>query len=116
MFRQNCCPRNCRKDGCNSSHNTLLRGAEKIFPANPSNDNIDNSKTNTGTSRPSTGQQQPSKTVTLSSVTENKELLPVTEMTVTNSSGSSTTALVLFDSNCSKSWVSHSPAARLGLQ
>ena len=109
--------RKCRKDGCNSSHNTLLHGAERVFPAKPStNNNIDTSKSNAGTSRPSTGQQQPSKTTTLSSVTDVKILLQVTKLKLTNSSGTSTTALVLCDTACSNSWVSDSLAARLGLQ
>ena len=117
MFRQCPSPRKCRKDGCNSSHNTLLHGAERVFPAKPStNKNIDTSKSNAGTSRPSTGQQQPSKTTTLSSVTDVKGLLQVTELKLTNSSGTSTTALVLCDTACSNSWVSDSLAARLGLQ
>ena len=117
MFRQCPSPRKCRKDGCNSSHNTLLHGAERVFPAKPStNNNIDTSKSNAGTSRPSTGQLQPSKTTTLSSVTDVKGLLQVTELKVTNSSGTSTTALVLCDTACSNSWVSDSLAARLGLQ
>ena len=98
-------------------HNTLLHGAESVFSANTStNNNINTSKSNTGTSRPSTGQQQPSKTTTLSSVTDVKGLLQVTELKLTNSSGTSTTALVLCDTACSNSWVSDSLAARLGLQ
>ena len=117
MFRQCPSPRKCGKDGCNSSHNTLLHGAESVFPAKPStNNNIDTSKSNAGTSRPSTGQQQPSKTTTLSSVTDVKGLLQVTELKLTNSSGTSTTALALCDTACSNSWVSDSLAARLGLQ
>ena len=117
MFRK--CPnhRKCRNDGCNSSYNTLLHGAERVFPAKPStNNNINTSKSNTDTSRPSTGQQQPSKTTSLSSVTDFKGLLHVTELKLTNSSGTNTTALVLCDTACSNSWVSDSLAARLGLQ
>ena len=117
MFRQCPSPHKCRKDGCNSSHSTLLHGAEKVFPAKPStNNNINISKSNTGTSRPSTGLQQPSKTTTLSYVTDVKGLLQVTELKLTNSSGTSTTALALCDTACSNSWVSDSLAARLGLQ
>ena len=117
MFRQCPSPRKCRKDGCNSSHNTLLHGVERICPAKPSTNNIiDTLKSNAGTSRPSTGQQQPSKTTTLSSVTDVKGLLQVTELKLTNSSGTSTTALVLCDTACKNSWVSDSLAARLGLQ
>ena len=117
MFRQCPSPRKCKKDGCNSSHNTLLHGAERVFPAKPStNKNIDTSKSNAGTSKPSTGQQQPSKTTTLSSVTDVKGFLQVTELKLANSSGTSTTALVLCDTACIYSWVSDSLAARLGLQ
>ena len=91
MFRQCPSPRKCREDGCNSSHNTLLHGAERVFPAKPStNNNIDTSKSNAGTSRPSNGQQQPSKTTTLSSVTDVKGLLQIKELKLTNSSGTST--------------------------
>ena len=96
MFTQCKSPRKGRKDGCNSSHNTLLQGAERVFPAEPStNYNINTLKSNAGTSRPSTGQQQPSKTTTLYSVMDVKGLLQVTELKLTNSSGTSTTALVL---------------------
>ena len=118
MFRQ--CPssRKCRKDCRNSSHNTLLQGTERVFPAKPStNNNINTSKSNAGTGKPSTGQQQPSKTTTLTSVMDVKGLLQVTELKITNSSGTSTTALVLCDTAaCSNSWVSDSLATRLGLQ
>ena len=38
-LRQCKCPSKCRKDGCNSSHNTLLHGAERVFPAKPSTNN-----------------------------------------------------------------------------
>ena len=117
MFRQCPSPRKRRKDGCNSSHNTLLHGAERVFPAKPStNNNIDISKSNAGTGRLSTGLQQLRKTTTLSSVTDVKDLLQVTELKLTNSSDTSTTALVLCDTACSNSWVSDSLAARLGLQ
>ena len=116
MVRQRPSPRKCRKDGCNSSHNTLLHGAEKVFPLKPSNNNINNSKSNAGTGRPTIGQQQPSKTTTLSSVTDIKGLLQVTELKLTNSSGTSTTALVLCETACSNSWISDSLAARLGFQ
>ena len=44
-----------------------------------------------------------------------KGLLQVTELKLTNSSCTSTTALVLSDTACSNSWVSDSLAARLGL-
>ena len=117
MFRHRKSPRKCRKECCNSSHNSLLHGAERVFPAEPStNNNINSSKSNADTSRPATGQQQRSKTTTLSSVTDVKGLLQVTELKLTNSFGTNTTALVLFNTACSNSWVSNSLADRLGLQ
>ena len=117
MFRQCKSPRKCRKDGCNSSHNTLLHGAERFFPVKPStNNNINTSKSNADTGRSFTGQQQPSRTTTLSSVTDVKGLLQVRELNLTNSSGNNTTAFFLCDTVCSNSWVSYSLAARLGLQ
>ena len=69
-------PFKCRKDGCDSSHNTLLHGAGTIVPAKaPTNANIKNSNSNAGSSRSTIGQQQPSKTTTLSFVTENELFL-----------------------------------------
>ena len=115
-FRHCPIPPKSEKDGCNSSYNTLVHGAEKILPAKPSNNIINNSKSKAGTSRPITGQKQLSKTTSLSSVTGVKGLLQVTELKNTKSFGTSTTVLVLCDTACSYSWVSNSLAARLGLQ
>ena len=72
MFRQCKNHRKSRKDGCSSTHNTLLQGAERVFPAIPltNNNNNKTSKSIGGTNMPSTGQQQPSKTIT--SVTMSK--------------------------------------------
>ena len=117
IFRQCKSPRNCIKDGCNSSHNTLLHGTENVFPAKLSTNNkINFSKSHAGNNRPSTGQQQPIKTTTLSSVTDVKGLIQVKELKLTNSSGTSSMALILCDTACSNSWVSDSLADRLGLQ
>ena len=116
-FRQ--CPntRNCRKDGCNSSHNTLLHGAERVYPSkSPSNNNNNNSNSNAGANqRKLSSVQLSSKTTTLSSVSNVKGLLQVTELQLKSSSGKDTTALVLCDSACSNSWVSNDLANRLGL-
>ena len=73
-------------------------------------------KSNADTSRPTTCQQQPSRTIILSSVTDVKGLLQVTELNLTNSFGKNTTVLVLCDTACNNSWVSDSLAARLSLQ
>ena len=93
---------------------TELKG---FFPVKPStNNNMSTSKLNAGTSKPYSGQQQPSKTTTWSSVMDVKGLLQVTELKLTNTSGTSTTALVLCDTACSNSWMSNSPTAGLALQ
>ena len=94
-------------------HNPLLHGAEGVFPAKPStNNNINNSKHDSGISRPPTGQQQPSETSTLSSVADVKGLLQFTESKLTNGSSTNTTAFFLCDTACSNSWVSDSLADR----
>ena len=44
MFRKCPNPRKCGKDGCKSSHNTLLHGAERVYPSkSPSNNHNSNS-------------------------------------------------------------------------
>ena len=43
MFRQCPNPRKCRKNGCNSSHNTLLHGAERVYPSKSHSNNNSNS-------------------------------------------------------------------------
>ena len=115
MFRQCPNPRKCRKDGCNSSHNTLLHGAERVYPSkSPSNNNNSNSNAGANQSKLSSVQSS-SKTTTLSSVSNVRGLLQVTELQLKSSSGKVTTALVLCDTACSNSWVSNDLANRLGL-
>ena len=114
MFRQCPNPRKCRKEGCNSSHITLLHGAEKVYPSkSPSNNN---SNSNAGANQSTLSSvQSSSKTTTLSSVSNVKDLLQVTELQLKCSSGKDTTALVLCDTACGNSWVSNDLANRLGL-
>ena len=115
-FRQCPQPRKCRAEGCNSSHNSLLHGADRIFPKKQStNPNNIQSSGNTGQSKATTSQQPSNKTTTMSSVTDVKGLLQVTELQLVNSSGLDTKALVLCDTACSNSWVAGSLADRLGL-
>ena len=74
-------PRKCRAEGCNSSHNTLLQGADMVFPARQStNPIIIQSSGNTGQSKATTSQQPSNRTTTLSSVTYVKGLVQVTEV------------------------------------
>ena len=115
MFRQCLNYRKCRKDGCNSSHKTLLHGADRVYPSkSPSNNNNSNSNVGANQSKLSSVQSS-SKTTTLSSVSNVKGLLQVTELQLKSSSGKDTTALVLCDTACSNSWVSNDLANRLGL-
>ena len=113
MFRQCTNPRKCRKDGCNSSHNTLLHRAERVYPSKSPSSNNSNSNAGANQSKLSSVQSL-SKTTTLSSVSNVKGLLQVTEIQLTSSSGKDTTALVLCDTACSNSWVSNDLANRLG--
>ena len=110
-FRQCPQPRKCQAEGCNSSHNTLLHGADRVFPTKQSkNPNTIQSSVNIGQSKATTSQQQSNKTTTMSSVTDVKMLLQLV-----NSSGLDTKALVLCDTAWSNSWVAGSLADRLGL-
>ena len=101
---------------CNSSHNTLLHGADRVLPTKQStNSNTIQPSANIGQSKATSSQLQSNKTTTMSSVTDVKGLLQVTELQLANSSGLDTKALVLWDTACSISWVAGSLADRLGL-
>ena len=115
MFRQHPDPRKCRKDGCNSSHNSLLIGVERVCQFKSPSINI-NGNNNAGASHgtPFSGPAS-IKTTTMSSVSYSKDLLQVTELQFGSSSGKDTTALVLCNTACSISWVSNSLAKRVGL-
>ena len=115
-FRQCPQPRKSRAKGCNSSHNTLLLGADSVFPAKKStNPNNIQSSGNTGQSKATTSQQPFNKTTTMSSVTDVKGLLQVTELQLVSSSALDTRALDLCDTACSYFWVAGSLVYRLGL-
>ena len=114
-FRQCPQPRRCQAEGCNSSHNTLLHGAERVFPTKQSiNPNTIQPSNYTGQSKATTTQQPSYMTRTMSSVTDVKGLLQVTELQLFNYSGLDTKALVLCFTTCSTSWVAVSLADRLG--
>ena len=113
MFRQCPNPRKCMKDGCNSSQNTLLHGAERVYPSKSPSTN--NSNLNAGANQSKLSSvQSSSTTTTLSSLSNVKGLLQVTELQLTSSAGKDTTALGLCDTACSNSWVSNDLANRLG--
>ena len=115
-FRQCPQPRKCQAEVCNSSHNTLLHGADRVFPAKQStNPNFTQSSGNICQSKATTSQQPSNKTTTMSSLTDVKGLLQIKELHLVNSSGLDTKALILCDNACSNSWVAGSLEDRLGL-
>ena len=94
-FRQCLQPRKCRAEGCKSSHNTLLHGADKVFPTKQStNSNSNRPSGNIGQRKATSSQLQPNKTTAMSSVTNIRGLLQVTELQLVKSSGLDTKALV----------------------
>ena len=112
------CPqtRKCPAEVRNNSHNTTLHGADRVFPTKQStNSNTIQLFGNRGQGKATVSQQPSNKNTTISSVTDVKGLLQVTEMQLVNSSGVDTKALVLCDTACSNSWVAGSLADRLGL-
>ena len=102
MFRQ--CPnlRSYRKNGCNSFHNALLRGAERIYPSKSPSTNNNNSNAGANQGKFSSDQST-SKTTTLSSVSNVKVLFKETKLQLTSLSGRETMALVVCDNACSYS-------------
>ena len=83
MFRQCPNPRKCRKDRRNSSHNTLFHGAERVYPSKSPLTNNSNSKAVANQSKFSSVQSS-SKTTTLSSLSNVKGRLQVTELQLTS--------------------------------
>ena len=87
-FRQCPQPRKCRAEGCNRSHSTLLHGTDRVFPRKQSTkSNTIQPLGNKGQSKATTSQQSSNRTTTMSSVTDVKVLLQVTELQLVNSSG-----------------------------
>ena len=112
-FRQCPQPRKSTKDGCGSSHNTYLHGADRIFAKK--NTNLNKEKTETscciGTSRKNERSDESSG---MPSVADVKGLLQVTEVEL-HSNGKSEKVLALCDSACSHSWISANPATKLNV-
>ena len=112
-FRQCPQPRKCTKDGCESSHNTFLHGAERIFTKNA----VSSSKVKPETSGcigTSINSEKPEESSGMPSVTDVKGLLQVTEVEL-QSHGKSEKVLALCDSACSHSWISANLAKKLNV-
>ena len=107
-FRQYPQPRNCAKDGCSSSHNTLLHGSDRIFPQKSSGDAKSSQNKTTKVSQ----RQTDSESSSMPSITDVKGLLQITEVELTSPS-SSAKILALCDSACSHSWISRKLADKL---
>ena len=111
-FRECPQPRKYTKEGCSSSNNILLHGSERIFPQKASGaENKDNKVTtsrSTKVSQKSTG----SKSSGMTSVSDVKGLLQITEVEL-ESPSCSKKVLVLCDSACSHSWISKRLADKL---
>ena len=67
MFRLCPNPRKCRKDGCNSSCNTLLHWAKRIYPSKSPSTNINNNHNAGARQNNPSNEQSSSKTTTSSS-------------------------------------------------
>ena len=112
-FRQCPQPRKCTKEGCESTHNTFLHGADRIFrnknqvtkPRNPE------SSTCVGATKIN---EQLETSSSLPSVTDVKCLLQITEVEL--HTATSEQVLALCDSACSHSWISARLADRLKVQ
>ena len=121
MFRK--CPkaRKCTNSGCESTHNVLLHGAEKVFSVRPANkessisNNTSHSNSNK-TAPPNRNKPQTSSSIVAGSPSYKKltGLLPVLRLEI-SSHTDVTTALVMCDSCCTHSWVSADLAQRLNL-
>ena len=112
-FRQCPQPHKCTKDGCESSHNTFLHGAERIFTKNA----VSSSKVKPETSGcigTSINSEKPEESSGMPSVTDVKGLLQVTEVEL-QSHGKSEKVLALCDSACSHSWISRNLAKKLNV-
>ena len=107
-------PRKCTRDGCGSTHNTFLHGAERIFPRKPEPGKDSNGETtscSTATGNPKKNEV----TSCLPSVSDVKGLLQIAEVEL-QTSEKSERILVLCDSACSHSWISSELASKLDVR
>ena len=116
------CPnqRKCNREGCRSTHNILLHGAERIFPASGQNKSADasqpkvNSTKTSKTAVDNASTHGTSSTSGLTSITDVKGLLQVLEVALEGQSQKC--SRVLCDKACSHSWISGELAKRLHLR
>ena len=111
-FRQRSRAKNCPKPECDSTHNVLLHGAEKIFPRKE-NSNFSN-KAGTNKSKENTKTADLAAVSDVHDIESSKGLLPIATIGV-SSDVTSLLTLVLCDSVSTHSLVSSSLVNRLGL-
>ena len=112
-FRQCPQPRKCNKDGCNSSHNTLLHGAERVFQ--PRTTPKPSTNQATGSRSPKITVNKAGESSGVCSVSDVKGLLQITEVEV-HTPTTSVKVLALCDSACSHSWISEDLATKLNVK
>ena len=111
-FRQYSRAKKCPNLDCDSTHNVLLHGAEKIFPRKE-NSNVSN-KAGTNKSKENTNLSTHAAVSDVHGIESSKGLLPIATLGV-SSDVTSLLALFLCDSASTHSWVSSSLVNRLGL-
>ena len=111
-FRQCSRAKKCPKPECDSTHNVLLHGAERIFPRKE-NSNVSN-KAGTNKSKENTNTSTHAAVSDVHDIESSKGLLPIATLGV-SSDVTSLLTLVLCDSASTHSWVSSSLVNRLGL-
>ena len=104
-------PRKCTKEGCESSHNTFLHGAERIFPKKSEAPNRNKPETSTCIGATKTNDHV-AESSGMPSVVDVKGLLQITEVEL-HSNERSERVLALCDSACSHSWISSRLADKL---
>ena len=105
LFRQCPKPWKCTKEGCTSSHNTLLHGSDRIFPnrqQRPTDErsHVTRSSPTARVTHHSTGESS-----SLCAVSDVKGLMQIAEVEL-QSPVKSVKTLVMCDTACSRSWIS----------
>ena len=116
LFRKCPQPRKCTKDGCTSTHNTLLHGADRIFPPkNVTNNSRTKAETSANSVTVAETETQTEASSGMASVSNVKGLLQITEVEL-QSNNNTAKVLVLCDPACSHSWISEKVANKLNVR
>ena len=107
----------CSHSGCEKSHNSLLHGAERIFPVpqKKQSDSSGSRKPDKSSAAPAAASSKSSSAcATSASDFDTRGLIPVATVRVSSGSGSEE-VLALCDTGSIHSWISDKLASRLGL-